>query len=61
MDSEKQRILAQRGRIKLIVTTGPTVGDGYAVSYGSLGIWRGESFIEAQRQFRQAARVKPSR
>ena len=60
MTLSNQRILMQRGRIKLIETSNPVTGVAYAVSNGSIGIWRGESFVEAKNQFKQAMQVKQS-
>jgi len=52
-----QRVLMKRGRIRLI-DADPASGICYSVTDGSLGIWRGESLIEAQRQFREAVMTK---
>ena len=60
MTLSNQRILMQRGRIKLIETSNPVTGVAYAVSNGSIGIWRLESFVEAKNQFKQAMQVKQS-
>lgn len=58
MASSNQRMLMKRGQISLIETTNPALGVSYAVTNGSLGIWRGESFAEAQEQFREAVMAK---
>jgi hypothetical protein len=60
MTLSNQRILMQRGRIKLIESGNPVTGVDYAVCNGSIGIWRGESFVEAHRQFKQAMQVRQS-
>ena len=56
MALSNQRILMQRGQLRLIESSNPALGVSYAVSKGSLGIWRGQSLVEAERRFRAAVR-----
>ena len=56
MELSTQRVLESRGRLRLIETTNPTLGVGYAVKDGSLGLWSGDSLAEARAKFAQAAR-----
>ncbi|HEX3676408.1 MAG TPA: hypothetical protein VHU79_03310 [Sphingomicrobium sp.] len=50
-----QRILKRRGRLVLVETTNPLMGVGYAVRKDNLGLWNGDSLIEAEREFEKAS------
>lgn len=50
-----QRILKRRGRLVLVEATNPLMGVGYAVRNGNLGLWNGDSLIEAEREFEKAS------
>ena len=58
MAQSTQRILKRQGRISLIETKNPMMGVGYSVQNGSLGLWSGDSLIEAERQFGEAVRTR---
>ena len=50
-----ERILKRRGRLVLVETTNPLMGVGYAVRTGNLGLWNGDSLVEAEREFEKAS------
>ena len=54
MPSTERKILKRRGRVVLVETRNTTLGSGYSIRIGSLGLWSGDNLAEAERQFEQA-------
>ena len=54
MAPSMQRVLKRKGRVSLVETANPSMGTGYSVRMGSLGLWAGGDLSEAERQFEQA-------
>lgn len=54
MAPSTQRVLMRKGRVSLVETAIPSMGIGYSVRMGTLGLWAGGDLAEAERQFEQA-------
>jgi hypothetical protein len=54
MAESRFRVLKREGRVTLIETVNPTMGTGYSVKIGNLGLWSGGDLIDAEREFERA-------
>jgi len=60
MAVNSQRVLKRKGRVSLIETSNPTMGIGYSVKIGGLGLWSGDSLAQAEQQFEEATNQGPA-
>ena len=56
MPPSSHRVLKRKGRIALVETANPAIGNLYSVRIGTLGLWSGDNLADAERQFEQATR-----
>lgn len=57
MAPSSHRILKRQGRVSLVETANPSMGIGYSVRIGTLGLWSGDSLAEAEKEFAQATQI----
>jgi hypothetical protein len=53
-----QRVLKRQGRLVLVETSNPTMGVGYSIKVGDMGLWSGDSLSEAEQQFTRAVQQR---